>query len=122
MIGNDDVLSLLDVLQDYLRSQALLQSAMSDGYIELANCRRLGTGTLVPDVVLSPDRMSEQRTVTETFEIGQNCMTVLAAGVSESCIRKIRAEFENALGCVLQLAKIKQQCAEKCGAVAARAT
>jgi hypothetical protein len=122
MIGNNEVLALLEVLQEYLQAQALLQSAMSDGYIELADSRRLGTRILTPDVVISPGRTWEQRKVTGTFEIEENRMKVFVTGVSESCIRSIRAEFETAIGCILQLVKIKRQCAEKCEAFAGRAT
>jgi hypothetical protein len=117
MPENAAILALLETLQEYCQAQALLQSAIVDGYMELAQSRRVSTGLLVPDVLISPD--SEKRTISADFRtIDDDKARLFVSGVSESRLAAVRAEFEKALQCVLQTAAIRQQCTARWQAIA----
>jgi hypothetical protein len=116
-MDNATILSLLETLQEYCQAQAMLQSIIIDGYLELAQSRKVSTGILIPDVVISPE--SERRMISEDFRtIDDNHTKLFVSGVSETCVEAVRKEFEKAVQCVLQLAAIKQQCTAKCQAIA----
>jgi hypothetical protein len=113
---NQTILTLLETLEEYLQVQAALQSFMSDGYMELARIRRSSTGTLVPEVIVSPDlpcrMLSPDQTKFTDAEV-----PLFVSGIAESVVESARSEFANAAQEILRLAIMRRQCLERLATV-----
>lgn len=109
---NAEILNLLENLQEYVQTQANLQSDMSDGYMALAQSRRLSTGAVLPDTVLSVEQET-RRICTKEATLPPNEVKFNVCGVTDTTIKEIQNYFERSLETVIKLVTIKEQINEK---------
>jgi hypothetical protein len=113
---NGRVLSVLEGLQEFMRSKLALQSAMTDGYMGLADVRRVSTGLLIPEMVISRESPT-RRIVGELDGLEKKTLDVSVCGISPSLVDKVRDDFEKSVILAMQLWKIQMQLRDACESV-----
>ena len=105
---NEQILRVLECFQEYLDAQALLQTTIIDGYLEIGDARRKSGEFLLPDTVMFNDKGA--RKLKKVFgDLSDNTQNLMIPGVSDICVKKIEKSFNQVLASVIQLANIQRQ-------------
>ena len=101
---NNEIINLLEQYQEYINLMSLLQSNLSDGYLEIAQAKKSSI-TLLPQTIHGIG-INPRLFFNNNQEIPEKVNHITIPGVSNNSISLISNHFENTLKNIINIIKV----------------